>query len=244
MDHALIAGLPSTSTASTLAFADGRFNREKISAYALRSGRLEKRNGAEIYVVSSGPPAKTISFAFLAPGRIVLANSPALVPVVVARPLQDLPPEHRERLLRVAGSALIALARVDGSQENFSLFGLRSRDLAKLLRNTRWLTLAARPDGDHLKVAVEAECVSADAARELTRTAEAFRLLARILLSDARARGALSPQAAALAEVILRNGEFIQNDQRVQLRFEITAAALATVPSPSGAERSSPARPR
>ncbi len=242
LDHALIVICPSPSSASTLAFADGRFNREKISAYSLRSGKLKERNGIEVYEVSSGPPPRTISFAFLAPGRIVLSNSPA-VNLTVPHPAQVLPPDLRERLLRVAGSALIVLLRVDASQENFSVFGFRSPDLKRALRDVRWLSLGARPSGDQLKVALEAECVSADAARNLTRAAETLRLLARLLLADARARRRLSPQAAALAEWILRNGEFTQMDQRVQLRFDLSANLFAIPASPE-AERSSPARPR
>lgn len=242
LDRALIATLPSSSVASTIAYADGRFQREKIAAYSLRTGKLEKRNGTEVYVVSSGHPPRTVSFTFLAPGRILLANSPALDPSAL-RPVQALPPEQRERVRRVGGAAIIVLARVDTSQENFSVFGYRSRDLKRILRDVRWLSLGARPDGELLKVTLEAECINAEAARELARAAETLRLLARLLLSDARTRRQLSPQAAALAEVILRNSEFIQNDQRVQMRFEVTADALAASAS-SESERAAPARPR
>ncbi|MBI1738186.1 MAG: hypothetical protein HYR58_02960 [Acidobacteria bacterium] len=242
LDRALIATRPSSSAASTMAIADGRFDRAKIAAYSLRSGKLEKRNGAEVYVVSSGHPAKTISFTFPTPGRILLTNSPALDPAAL-RPAQDIPPGQRDRFLRVAGSALIVLARVDASQENFSVFGFRSRDLKRALRDVRWLSLGARPDGANLKVALEAECISADAARELTAAADVLRFLARILLADARTRRQMSPQAVALIEVILRNGEFIQNDQRVLFRFELAADALVAPPS-SEAGRPSPGSAR
>jgi hypothetical protein len=238
LDRALIATRPSPAPASTMAIADGRFDREKIAAYCLRSGRLEKRNGDEVYVVSSGRPARTISFTFLAPGRILLANSAAL-DATALRPAHDPSPGQRDRFLRVAGSALIVLARVDASQENFSVFGFRSRDLKRALRDVRWVSLGARPDGDSLKVALEAECISADAARELTAAAETLRLLARVLLADSRSRRQMSPQAAALVEAILRNGEFMQNDQRVQLRFELTADSFVT-PASSDAGRSTP----
>jgi hypothetical protein len=219
-----------------MAIADGRFDRVKLAAFALRSGKLENRNGEEVYVVSSGRPAKTISFTFLAPGRILLANTAALNPKSL-RSASDHSPAQRDRFLRVAGAALIVLARVDASQENFSVFGFRSRDLKRALRDIRWISLGARPDGDSLKVALEAECISADAARELTAAAETLRLLARVLLADSRFRRQISPQAAALAEAILRNGEFIQKDQRVQLRFELAADSFVS-PASSDAGRS------
>jgi len=238
LDRALIATRPSSAPASTIAIADGRFDRAKIAAFSLRSGKLEKRNGAEVYVVSSGHPAKTISFTFLAPGRILLTNSPALDPAAL-RSAHDPSPGQRDRFLRVAGSALIVLARVDASQENFSVFGFRSRDLKRALRDVRWVSLGARPDGDSLKVALEAECISADAARELTAAAETLRLLARVLLADSRSRRQMSSQAAALVEAILRNGEFIQKDQRVQLRFELAADSFVS-PASSDAGRPTP----
>jgi len=242
LDRALIATRSTPTAASTMAIADGRFDRAKITAFALRSGKLEKRNGEEVYVVSSGRPAKTISFTFLAPGRILLANSATLDPTAL-RSAPNHSPEQRDRFLRVAGAALIVLMRVDASLENFSVFGFRSRDLKKALRDVRWVSLGARPDGESLKVALEAECISAEAARELTTAAETLRLLARFLLADSRTRSQLSPQAAALAEAILRNGEFIQKDQRVQLRFELAADSFVFPASP-GAERSAPAKTR
>jgi hypothetical protein len=234
--------MPPTAPVSTVAIADGRFNSEKIAAYALRSGKLEKRNGADVYLATAGMPPRTISFSFLAPGRILLANSATLDPAALGK-ARELPSDQRDRLRRVGGSAIIVLTRVDASQENFSVFGYRSRELKRALRDVRWLSLAARPDGEILKVALEAECVSADAARELQRAAEALRLLARLLLSDARARGQLTPQASALADAILRNSVFTQRDERVQMRFEVTAKALAAPPA-SGAGRSAPAIPR
>ena len=188
---------------------------------------------------SSGRSAKTVSFAFLAPGRMAFSDSPIPDAAFFARPVADLPPDQRGRLLRVAGSALIVFARVDASQENFSVFGFRSRDLRRALRDVRWLSLGARPAGDNLMVALEAECISSDAARELTAAAETLRLLARVLLADPRTRRQMSSQAAALVEAILRNGEFIQNDQRVQLRFELAADSFVS-PASSDAGRSTP----
>ena len=242
LDRALIVIRLSAAPASTMAIADGRFDRVKLAAFALRSGKLEKRNSEEVYVVSSGRPAKTISFAFLAPGRISLTNTAALDPKSM-RSAPDQPPAQRDRFLRVAGAALIVLARVDASQENFSVFGFRSRDLKRALRDVRWVSLGARPDGDSLKVALEAECINADAARELTAAAETLRLLARVLLADSRTRRQMSPQAAALAEAILRNGEFIQKDQRVQLRFELAANSFVS-PASSDAGRATPEKAR
>jgi hypothetical protein len=242
LDRALIATLPSAAPASTMAIADGRFERTKIAAFALGSGRLEKRNGEEVFVVSSGRPAKTISFTFLAPGRILLANSAAVNPKS-SRSAPDLSPAQRDRLLRVAGAALIVLARVDASQENFSVFGFRSRDLKRALRDVRWVSLGARPDGDSLKVALEAECISADAARELTAAAETLRLLARVLLADSRTRRQMSAQAATVVEAILRSGEFIQNEQRVQLRFELASESFVS-PASTDAGRSTPEKNR
>jgi hypothetical protein len=227
LERAVVVTRGASPSTLTTAIADGKFDRARISAYALRSGKLEKQNGAEVYVVSTGKPPKTVAFTFLTPGRIHIANSAALDPFDASH-AQNLPPDQRERFLRVSGSAVILMGRVDATQENFSVFGFRSRDLKRALRDVRWFSLAARPAGDRLLVALEAECTSAEAAKELEAAGETLRLLARILLADAGTRRQLSPQGAALAEVILRTGEFVRSDQRVAFRFEISANALAT----------------
>ena len=227
LDRALVVTRGTAPASSTTAIADGKFDRARISAYALRSGKLEKQKGADVYVVSTGKPPKTVAFTFLTPARIYLANSSALEPSDASLAQNPSPGQH-ERYLRVAGSAVILMGRVDASQENFTVFGFRSRDLKRALRDVRWFSLAARPAGNRLLVALEAECISDGAARELQAAAETLRLLARLLLSDAGTRRQMSPQAAALAEAILRSGEFVRLDQRVAFRFEISADALAT----------------
>src|SRR5208282_4109164 len=67
---------------SLIALADGRFDREKLSAYALRSGTISKHGDIDVYDMPSGTPNENISFAFLSPGRIALAQGMNLDPVL------------------------------------------------------------------------------------------------------------------------------------------------------------------
>jgi hypothetical protein len=129
--------------------------------------------------------------------------------------------------LRAAGAAIIAVAKIDSAQENFSFFGFRSRELAKLLRNFRSITLAARPDRKLLKVSVEGVCAAPADAHKVGQDMEGLRLLGRVLLADPQTSRRLSPQFLALAEWIVREGEILVTDNRVQLRFEVTPAAFA-----------------
>src|SRR5208282_4465286 len=55
-----------------LAIADGRFDQQKIEAYAMRAGgRAEQRGTRTIYVVPGSP---VVSFEFLSPTRIAVAS--------------------------------------------------------------------------------------------------------------------------------------------------------------------------
>jgi hypothetical protein len=227
LDRIIVALRSPGPDASVTAVAEGRFNQEKISAYALRFGRSAKQHGWEVYVVPAGRSGQTVSFAFTASNRIVLTNSSVLAVEPSRQSPGGLPLDQRELLLRAAGAAIIAVAKIDSAQENFSFFGFRSRELAKLLRNFRSITLAARPDRKLLKVSVEGVCAAPADAHKVGQDMEGLRLLGRVLLADPQTSRRLSPQFLALAEWIVREGEILVTDNRVQLRFEVTPAAFA-----------------
>jgi hypothetical protein len=249
LDRAVLAAQPEPPGNFTMVVAEGRFNREKIIAYALRSGRVERQNGAAVYVVptqgypsgASKPRAKEISFTFLSSNRLALAEGLGLAPLLGPHAPAGPDPEMRERITLVAGAAVFAVGRVGSLPENFSLGALRSDQFTNLVRSLRWFSLAARPESDRLKVALEAECDNAGNARQIAGTLEGLRLLGQAALADPRTRQQMPPETSAALETLLRAVEVSRDDQRVRLLLEFTPQMLDAA-RPKSPVASPPAR--
>ena len=76
LDRLVLAARPGSPSPLTLALAEGRFDHAKISSYALRSGKIERRSGAEVYVFPPSPTSKAMSMVFLGPSRVAMAEGP------------------------------------------------------------------------------------------------------------------------------------------------------------------------
>lgn len=238
LDRVVLAVRPAGPGNFTVALAEGRFDRERIIAYALRLGRVERQKGVEVYVVPTTTRAKEIAFAFLGSNRLALADGPSLAPVLAARAPGASDPGMRERILRVAGSAIFALGQVGPVPEGFSLGGVRSDQFTNLVRSVRWFSSAARPEGERMRVAVEAECDTAENARQLAGTLDGLRLLGQAALADPGTRQRIAPQTAAVLEGLLRTAEVSLDHQRVRLLLELTPQMLnAAAPKSPAASR-------
>jgi hypothetical protein len=225
----------------TTALADGRFDQENIAAYASRIGKVEQRNGEGVYVIPTKSPGKTVAIRFLSANRIALTDGPKPWPASEAvskteRRIHPFAPEMQERLARVNGAPLFAVAKLDAAMQkkNFLLGGLRSDQLENLARSVRWLSLAARPEADRLHLALEGECDTAEKARQLAGTLDGLRILARMGLGDPKTRRRLDPATLSLLEALLRGAEVSQENKgpwhRVRLTFVITQDSIHLTP--------------
>jgi len=239
LDRVVVTVQPGSPASLTVALAEGRFDREKISSYALRSGKKERQNGVEVYVVPASTPTKAITFAFLNVNRVAIADGPSLASLLAPRPPRAFDPAMRERIARLAGSAFFAIGQVGPVPENFSFAGVRSDQLTHLMRSLRWFSLAARPEGDRLKVAIEGECDTAESARQLASTLEGLRLLGQAALADPKTRRRLPPRTAELLGTLLRLAEVSRDDQRVRLHAELTSEMVDGLPGAAARENPS-----
>ncbi len=240
LDRVVLAIRPGPVMGRAVALAEGRFDRARITSYALRTGKMEPQNGVSVYVVPGrSSPAKSFSFAFLNDRRVVLAEGPNLAPVLAARAPGGFDRALRERISRVAGAAFFAVGRVSSVPENLSFGGLRSDQFANLARSVRWFSLAARPEGDRMKVAAEAECDTSENARQMVGTLDGLRLLGLAALADPKTRRRIPPQTVALLETLLRVAEVSRDNQRVRLLLELTPEMLhaATGKAPAATPR-------
>lgn len=220
-----------------LAFADGRFDEQKISAYALRTGRKIEIGQRKAFEIPSDPQTGKTTLAFLAPGQIAIASGRGLEDVLTAKTS----PAPRDFALnaeieRVAGAPIFAVVRTDNLPNNFYANFANSPQLEKLLRNIRSLSLTGLPTSERLKIVLDAECDSPKNAFELSTLLEGFRLIGSAALADPRSRRQITREEAALLENLLSEVQMKQQDRYVRLRLDVTPAMLMP-PTDSPARR-------
>jgi len=230
LDRVAIAFWPSATHGAenqALAIADGRFDRDKIKAYALRTGRQVAQGEESYYEVPGDPP---ISLGFQSATRIVLASGEGLS-VVTLVPSGAEKAAMQERINHVAGAPLFAVARTDNLPPSF-YDALRSApQYESVARSVQDLALAGQPDGDILHVTLDAECDSMKNAIELATVVESLRLLGSMALADPKARAQMTKEQLALFSALLNEAKLTHQDRIVRLTLDVTPEMLG---SPSG----------
>ena len=231
---------------STLfAVATGRFFKQKISAYALKSGTVAKMDGREIFGVPVAGSTKKISFTFLRDDQIALTDGGDIGIFLSARNQNEDRAAWRSRFERLRGSPVFAVIRQDAAAGTALAAqapgGLRSPQLSTLLDELQWITLAGKPEADGLRMVAEGECSTESTARQLVDLLNGVIVLAQAGLNDSKTRQQLDPAAREAYLELLKNADVSKIDRgdtkSVRLVFEITPGFLDT------ARRSSPAAP-
>lgn len=263
LDRAVLALLPVSdprlrrqSSFQVIVFADGRFDRDKISTHALKSGARESHRGTEMILTRgapSGPAAKApdepILLAFLSDQRIAIADVPGGANAHLARSREALvaaarTPQasphatapHLERAARVAGAPFFAIGRAESL---FQANGAFSRALTglppivqqarDLLSDVRWLTITARAEPDHVRLSLYGECESVLKAGQLGLLLDGALLFTRNALKDPKTRAQLRPRQADELDTLLATARVERQSNVVEVRLEIPLALLSTV---------------
>lgn len=209
----------------TLAIADGRFDRQRIAAYALHTGgRAIKRGAITIYEVPGKPP---ISFEFLSPTRVALAsghNATQLLNNAAPAPRNS---DMQASIDRVAGAPLFAVARTDHLPDSVYQAFNNSPQLRDLVRSIQVITLAGKPQGNDLDLTLDAECTSMKNAVEIGTLLSGFRLMGSVALKDPKERGTMTKQQADFLSSLLAKVKVAPQDQWVRLSIALTPQMLA-----------------
>ena len=240
LDRVAIAFWPSATRGAenqALAIADGRFDHEKIKAYALRTGREVKQGAQSFYVVPGDPP---VSFSFLSSSRILLTSGKESI-IVTPMPSGPTDAAMQQRISRVAGAPIFAVARADNLPPSF-YDGLRSAPrFESVARSIQEVTLAGQPDGDTIHVTLDAECDSMTNAIELATVVESLRLLGSIALADPKAHAQMTKQQLAFLNALLNQVKVTHQDRIVRLVLDVTPAMLGeSKPGPHAQMRGAP----
>jgi len=220
---AFLARSSSPAAKEIIVAAEGRFDEQKIDAYALHNGKMETRGAQSIYEIPGPPPT---SFEFLSPTRIRLASGNG-----AATLLGGSDPDARDRVvedsvIRVAGAPVFAVARTDNLPpsvyENFRSYP----ELGQMARNIQRVTLAGQPAGDLFFLVLEGECDSTQNATEISTLLESLRMLGSMSLLDPKTRAQMTPQEASLFASVLKEVKITHEDRFVRLMLDVTPEML------------------
>jgi len=235
-------GGPGSSLFSIL---DGKFDRQKISAYAWKTGSSVRTDGGEIFSVPVSGTARKISLTFLRNDRIAVTDDQHLALLSDAKKKAEEAADWHARFERLAGSPVFAVIRQDAAIGTAlaaqAPSGLRSPQLSTLLDQLQWITLAGKPENDRLRVVAEGESTVEATARQLVDLLNGVVILAQLGLNDAQTRQQLDPAAREAYLQLLKSVEVSKIDRgdskSVRVVFEITPDFLET------ARRAAPVMP-
>jgi hypothetical protein len=210
----------------TVVVADGRFDREKIREYALHKGKLDHQQGREVFLFSSGTPANWNSMIFLEDHRVAMVQGPSIAPLLEHHEENPAADSARERAARVAGAAAFAITRVPPIPDQPPSGGAPSAQLMSLARSVQWVTLAARPEGDDLRVSLEGECDNGTDARQLQSALELLRMLGLAGLDSPKSRQSMDPATLAVLQTALKSADITESGERVRILIELTPDIL------------------
>ncbi len=245
LDRIAIGFVKHAQDSTLFAVADGKFERQKISDYAVKTGSVTRSGTRQIFSVPLTGSTKKIAFTFLRNDRIALTDGRDLSADLDAKKRNEDSAEWRLRFDRLAGSPVFAVIR-QGAAAGAALAtqapgGLRSPQLSVLLDQLQWITLAGKPENDRMRVVAEGECTAETTTRQLADLLQSVLVLAEAGLNDAKTRQQLDPTARAAYLELLKSADISKIDRgdtkSVRLAFEITPAFL------EAARRAPPATP-
>jgi hypothetical protein len=245
LDCIAIAFAKGEQDSTFFAIADGKFDRQKISALALKTGSAARNGGHEIISGPVSGSGRSISFTFLRSNRIALTDRPDLRVVLDSGKRKEDNAEWTSRFERVAGSPVFAVIRQDAAAGAALAAqaprGLRSPQLSTLLDQLQWITIAGKPENDRLRVVAEGESVAETTTRQLADLLNGVVILAEAGLNDAKTRQQLDSGARSAYLELLKSADVSKIDRgdtkSVRLTFELTPSffesARRTPPAPA-----------
>jgi len=226
-----------------IAIADARFDQQKIKAYALRTGKSTISGTHEVFEVPGNPP---VSLEFLSPTRIALAggkNATAILSTVNPDSPHSRDAALQSRIERVAGAPIFAVARTSNLPNSFYATFRNAPQLDQLIRSIQALTLAGQPDGENLKVALDAESDSMKDAMQISFLLETGRMAGSMALDSSDARQQMTREQIAFLNSLLSNAKITQREKLIRLTFTITRDMLGASPSRARSTPSASATP-
>src|SRR5260370_35326460 len=179
LDRVLIVSWPQSfpqEQKKTVVAAEGRFDRQKIHDYAMKNGKLDRQEGHDVFLFPAQEPKRAgsriapntppepargsspehglNSLVFLDDHRIAMMEGSSVAALLAPHVADSATDPVRERAARLDGAAAFVIIRVPPIPDNFAPGGMQSPQLANLPRPVQWITLAARPECENLRVSI------------------------------------------------------------------------------------------
>ena len=210
----------------TVVVAEGRFDRQRIRDYAMKNGKLDHQSGYDVFLFPGRDPKAWNSLMFLDDHRIAMMEGSSIASVFAPNGADSATDPAHERAKRVTGAAVFLVSRVPPIPDNFAPGGMQSAQLAGLVRSVQWITLAARPEGENLRVSLEGECQTDTDARQLQSALETLRMFGRAGLESPKNRQTMDPATFNVHETLLKTADVTETAERVRILVEITPDVL------------------
>lgn len=240
LDRVAIAISPTTPLPTVLTFAEGRFDQQKIIAYALRTGRADVRDGFTTeYILPSSQPGGEISLQIITANRIMLSSRPRGNSGPTPSGASTSAAEMTERINRVGGSPVFAVVRMDAVPKDAKIGKFRVDAITSSMQGVKWLTLSAAGHEQDLKVVLQGECDSSLDATQLNLALGGLRFMARAFLSEPNTRKQFTPQGADALTKLVKQADISASGKRVQLAVSMTPEILDGLAAPTPASKQS-----
>jgi hypothetical protein len=222
------------------ALMDGRFDRKKIEAYLRKNGVAEKKGIREVFHLAQANTIPYISsvqhwisIAFLSDQRIAITNGNDLDSEIESARREAGHQEWMERFERLAGTPAFALIRQDaaiGAMLNERApGGMRSPQLAQLLNQLLWISIAGKPEGSEFRAVLEGECPNEASMRQLSDFLNGISLMAQAGLNDPKLRQQMDPAEREAYLQLLNSVDVMRLDRgtskSVRMAFVVTPEA-------------------
>jgi len=180
------------AASNTLVLAEGKFDRKKIEAYLSRSSPPTQSGNLKVFRIPAWIRDKPVFFSFLSDRRIAIADSENLAALLSPAKNESAHAEWHTRFHRLAGSPLFIVVRQDPTVH--TVLAGQSPQLATLIDQLPWVTLAGKPNGNLLQVVIEGESLSDTASSQLRDFLQGIQLLAQNGLNDPKLRQQMNPE--------------------------------------------------
>jgi hypothetical protein len=215
------------------ALADGSFDRGKIEAYLRKNGTSTKQGSLEIFhfaAPNSNPYISSvqrwISIAFLSDRRLALTDATDLNAELEAAKATAGHAEWMGRFERLAGTPVFALIRQDAAigalLNNQAPGGLRSPQLAQLLNQLLWVSIAGKPEGKEFRAVLEGECPNEMTMRQLSDFLNGIALMANAGLNDPKLRQQMDPVEREAYLQVLNSMDVMKLDRGTSKSVRVT----------------------
>jgi hypothetical protein len=239
------------ASSGTLLLADGKFDRKRMENFLERNGRATGEGGRKVFLLHATRNDRPLAVAFLSDRQVAAADSEPLLAGLSAAADQATLAEWQTRFERLAGSPAFAVLRQDpgvaAAVDAAAPGGFRSPQLAALLDQLPWISIAAKPDGQLLRLVADGECPSNQVASELSDFLQGIQLLAQNGLNDPQLRRQMNADERQAYLELLKGADVKKIDRgeakSVRLVLSVTPQFLSVAKLPGPATQPGPADP-